>query len=139
MVWTDPPVGGDRLLRNALTFSRTLRCAGLAADLAAVLDFARALSLVDIGERDSNFHRGSIALPSDGHPPALGLHDKVIARARAVRTKAGDRAPDESGFAVEHLVSVQSESGERAAEEILQNHVGFGDEALDQAPIFFNG
>ena len=32
--------------------SRTLRAAGLAADLGAVLDFARALRLVDIGDRD---------------------------------------------------------------------------------------
>ena len=59
MAWTEPPVGGDRLLRNALTFSRTLRKAGLAADLAAVLDFARALSLVDIGDRDQVKSAGS--------------------------------------------------------------------------------
>jgi len=49
----------------------------------------------DIGQRDSNFHRGAIALPRNGHPPALGLDDKVIAWTRAVRTKTGDRAPDE--------------------------------------------
>jgi uncharacterized protein with von Willebrand factor type A (vWA) domain len=59
VAWTDPPAGGDRLLRNALTFSRTLRRAGLAADLAAVLDFARALSLVDIGEREQVKAAGS--------------------------------------------------------------------------------
>jgi hypothetical protein len=45
-------VHGDRFLRNALLFSRTLRRAGLAADLAAVLDFTRALGLIDIGARD---------------------------------------------------------------------------------------
>jgi len=47
-----PPVRGDVFLRNAILFSRTLRAAGLAADLAAVLDFARALRLVDLGVRD---------------------------------------------------------------------------------------
>ena len=47
-----PPVRGDVFLRNAILFSRTLRAAGLAADLAAVLDFARALRLVDVGVRD---------------------------------------------------------------------------------------
>jgi hypothetical protein len=59
VAWTEPPVGGDRLLRNALTFSRTLRKAGLAADLAAVLDFTRALSLVDIGDREQVKSAGS--------------------------------------------------------------------------------
>jgi len=47
-----PSIRGDVFLRNAILFSRTLRAAGLAADLAAVLDFARALRLVDLGVRD---------------------------------------------------------------------------------------
>jgi uncharacterized protein len=47
-----PQVRGDVFLRNAILFSRTLRAAGLAADLAAVLDFARALRLVDLAVRD---------------------------------------------------------------------------------------
>jgi uncharacterized protein with von Willebrand factor type A (vWA) domain len=48
----EPDVRGDAFLRNALLFSRALRSAGLAADLAAVLDFARSLELVDIGQRE---------------------------------------------------------------------------------------
>lgn len=42
---------GQALLRRVLDFSRALRAQGLAADLAAVLDFNRALSLVDLGDR----------------------------------------------------------------------------------------
>ncbi|HMJ80695.1 MAG TPA: VWA domain-containing protein [Candidatus Dormibacteraeota bacterium] len=50
--WDPARVHGDRFLRNALLFSRTLRRAGLAADLPAVLDFTRALELIDIGDRE---------------------------------------------------------------------------------------
>ncbi len=52
MTWDPVRVHGERFLRNALLFSRTLRRAGLAADLPAVLDFTRALGLVDIGDRE---------------------------------------------------------------------------------------
>jgi uncharacterized protein len=45
-------VDGERLVRQAVVFARTLRTAGLAVDLGAAIDFARALTLVDIGERD---------------------------------------------------------------------------------------
>ena len=50
--WDERRVRPEPFLRNALLFSRTLRRAGLAADLAAVLDFARALTLVDLGDRE---------------------------------------------------------------------------------------
>ena len=42
---------GEALLRRVLAFSRALRKEGLTADLAAVLDFNRALDLVDLGDR----------------------------------------------------------------------------------------
>ncbi len=45
-------VDGRRLLAEAVGFGRALRSAGLAADLGAAMDFARALSLVDLGRRD---------------------------------------------------------------------------------------
>ena len=43
---------GPALLRNVLRFGRELRDDGLAADLATVLDYMRALELVDIGNRE---------------------------------------------------------------------------------------
>jgi uncharacterized protein with von Willebrand factor type A (vWA) domain len=45
-------VDGGRLLRQAVVFARTLRTAGLSVDLGAVIDFARALTLVDLGDRE---------------------------------------------------------------------------------------
>ena len=45
-------VDGRRLLAEAVGFGRALRAAGLPVDLGAAMDFARALSLVDLGHRD---------------------------------------------------------------------------------------
>jgi len=53
-LWSEagPDVDGDRLLRQAVIFARTLRTVGLGVDLGAVIDFARALTLVEIGDRE---------------------------------------------------------------------------------------
>jgi len=48
-----PEVDGRRLLAESVGFGRALRAAGLATDLGASVDFARALTLVDVGERDT--------------------------------------------------------------------------------------
>lgn len=45
-------VSGPAFLASVLGFGRELKRAGLTADLAAVLDFVRALDLVDIGDRE---------------------------------------------------------------------------------------
>jgi uncharacterized protein len=45
-------VDGRRLLNEAVGFGRALRAAGLHIDLAAAMDYARALPLVDMGERE---------------------------------------------------------------------------------------
>ena len=50
--WVDPDVDGGQLLRQAVVFGRTLRAVGLGVDLGAAIDFARALTLVDIGDRE---------------------------------------------------------------------------------------
>ena len=47
-----PEVDGRRLLHEAVGFGRALRAAGLHIDLAAAVDYARALPLVDMGERE---------------------------------------------------------------------------------------
>ncbi len=44
-------VSGTALLAQSVAFGRELRAAGLSIDLAASVDFARALGLVDIGDR----------------------------------------------------------------------------------------
>src|SRR5512140_611935 len=47
-----PEVDGRRLLGEAVGFGRSLRAARLTIDLAAAVDFARALTLVDIADRE---------------------------------------------------------------------------------------
>ena len=47
-----PEVDGRRLLGEAVGFGRSLRAARLAIDLGAAVDFARALTLVDISDRE---------------------------------------------------------------------------------------
>jgi len=47
-----PEVDGRRLLGEAVGFGRALRAARLSIDLGASVDFARALPLVDIGDRE---------------------------------------------------------------------------------------
>lgn len=47
-----PEVDGRRLLNEAVGFGRALRAAGLHIDLAAAVDYARALPLVDLGSRE---------------------------------------------------------------------------------------
>jgi hypothetical protein len=48
---TGEAIDGRRLLAEAVGFGRALRAAGLAVDLGAAIDFARALGMVDIGSR----------------------------------------------------------------------------------------
>src|SRR5213592_3000319 len=48
-----PEVDGRRLLAESVGFGRALRAAGLATDLGASVDFARALTLVEVGERET--------------------------------------------------------------------------------------
>ena len=48
---TGEAVDGRRLLAEAVGFGRALRAAGLGIDMAASIDFARALTLVDIGNK----------------------------------------------------------------------------------------
>jgi uncharacterized protein with von Willebrand factor type A (vWA) domain len=44
-------VSGSTFLWNTVLFTRALRSAGLGTDIGGAIDFARALTLVDIGER----------------------------------------------------------------------------------------
>jgi uncharacterized protein with von Willebrand factor type A (vWA) domain len=50
---------GAIFLRNAVLFTRALRSAGVPTDLGGALDFARALTLVDLGDREQVHAAGS--------------------------------------------------------------------------------
>jgi uncharacterized protein with von Willebrand factor type A (vWA) domain len=55
----EPDIDGRRLIRESVVFARVLRRSGLGVDLGAVIDFARALTLVDIGDREQVRASGS--------------------------------------------------------------------------------
>src|SRR5215210_7694687 len=48
-----PEVDGRRLLAESVGFGRALRAVGIQTDLGAAVDFTRALTLVNVGERDT--------------------------------------------------------------------------------------
>ncbi len=52
MPFSGEAIDGARLLAQAVGFGRALRAAGLPVDLGAEIDFARALGLVDLGDRE---------------------------------------------------------------------------------------
>ncbi len=94
--WSTPDVDGPLLLARAVGFARALKTAGIATDPASAIDFARSLTLVDIGDReqvraagatvfvrrrddlptydrvfDRFWRRRGIALQPDGRPTTL--------------------------------------------------------------------
>jgi uncharacterized protein with von Willebrand factor type A (vWA) domain len=97
----DPPgarrgrvVDGERFVGSAVRFARTLRLAGLTTDLGAAIDFARALGIVEIGDREQVRSAGAAVFVH--RRDDLEVYDQVFARfwrSRGPRLPAGDR-PD---------------------------------------------
>jgi uncharacterized protein with von Willebrand factor type A (vWA) domain len=67
---------GSTFLRNAVLFTRALRSAGVVTDLGGGLDFARALTLVDIGDRTQVHAAGSAVFCR--RRPDLDTYDAVF-------------------------------------------------------------
>lgn len=71
-------VDGERLFHHAVGFGRALRAAGLAVDLGAAIDYARALALVDLGEREQVRAAGAAIFVR--RRDDLPTYDRVFAR-----------------------------------------------------------
>jgi uncharacterized protein with von Willebrand factor type A (vWA) domain len=71
-------VDGRRLLRRAVGFGRALRTAGLAIDLGAAIDFARALDVVDVGDRAQVHAAGEAVFVR--RKDDIPVYDEVFAR-----------------------------------------------------------
>lgn len=69
---------GERLFRHAVGFGRALRSAGLAVDLGAAIDYARALALVDLGDREEVRAAGAAIFVR--RRDDLPTYDRVFAR-----------------------------------------------------------
>src|SRR5204862_4740277 len=71
-------VDGRRLLQRAVGFGRALRTAGLAVDLAAEIDFARALEIVSLEDREEVRAAGAAVFTRrrDDHPVYAIVFDR---------------------------------------------------------------
>jgi len=69
-------VSGRTLLRNALLFARALRARGVPTDLAGSIDFGRALTIVDVGDR-TQVHAAGAAIFVRRHDD-LAVYDEVF-------------------------------------------------------------
>ncbi len=67
---------GAVFLKNAVLFTRVLRSAGVATDLGGALDFARALTLIDVGDR-AQVHAAGQAIFCRRHAD-LPVYDAVF-------------------------------------------------------------
>jgi hypothetical protein len=76
--FTSHEIDGARLLATAVGFGRALRRAGLPTDLAAAVDFARALSAIDIGRRDDVHDAGATVFVR--RRDDLAVYDRVFER-----------------------------------------------------------
>lgn len=88
---SDETIDGARLLAQSVGFGRALRAAGLPIDLGAAIDFARALSLVDLSDRAQVRAAGAavfVRRRDDIEP-----YDAVFARWWRRRVRQGYDAP----------------------------------------------
>ena len=140
-----PEIDGRRLLGEAVGFGRALRVARLSIDLGAAVDFARALTLVDISDRqqvhaagaaifvrrrddrpiydaafDRWWRRRASRLPSDFAPSTLPRDD-----ATADESEVPGAAPPEAGEG----------TAEMGPDERGMPVPSDGDEGDDEAPI----
>jgi len=108
-------IDGRRLLAEAVGFGRALRKAGLSIDLGAAVDYARALTLVDLGQRETVRAAGATVFVR--RRDDREIYDRVFDRWWRRR---GRRLPGEGPSSPEGHDSVPADSGdseERASDE----------------------
>jgi uncharacterized protein with von Willebrand factor type A (vWA) domain len=71
-------VSGESFFWNALLFTRALRAQGITTDLGAAIDYSRALTLVDIGDREQVRAAGSAIFVR--RRDEVPVYDEVFAR-----------------------------------------------------------
>ncbi len=103
-------VDGERFTGNAVRFARALRQAGLTTDLGAAIDFARALGLVEIGDREQVRSAGSALFVR--RRDDLEIYDEVFARFwRSHRPKLTEGGPGVDAVPVDTVQSEDEEAG----------------------------
>ncbi|MFL5777058.1 MAG: vWA domain-containing protein [Chloroflexota bacterium] len=137
-------VDGRLLLAEAVGFGRALRAAGLSIDLGAAVDFARALMLVDIGQKATVRAAGAAVFVR--RRDDRDVYDRVFARWWRQRRRnqpndgpatmaSEDAAPPE----VENQDALPAPDDERRGEEGTVDGTPLpmsgGDESVDEADI----
>ena len=116
----DPPgrtrrraVDGERLVAAAVSFSRELRAAGLAVDTGAAIDFARALALVRIAEREEVREAGAAVFVRRREDRAV--YDAAFRRFWRDRPPHAGPVTEPPGVIVDERDSEPHEGRERAS------------------------
>jgi uncharacterized protein with von Willebrand factor type A (vWA) domain len=138
-------VDGRLLLAEAVGFGRALRSAGLSIDLAAAVDYARALTLVELGERDTVRAAGSAVFVR--RRDDREVYDRVFERWWRQR---GRRLPNDGPLtaiqpdemAPDDGDGIGAEEGEEGREAVdggmvdgIPMPLSGGDESIDEADI----
>ncbi|HEY6056503.1 MAG TPA: VWA domain-containing protein [Candidatus Limnocylindrales bacterium] len=74
----EPDVDGGRLFERAVAFARALKAAGIPTDPASAIDFARALTLIELGDREQVRAAGATVFVR--RRDELEVYDRVFAR-----------------------------------------------------------
>jgi uncharacterized protein len=126
-----PVVDGRRLLAESVGFGRALRAAGITTDLGAAVDFARALTLIDMGQRDTVRAAGQTVFIR--RRDDREIYDKVFARWWRRR---GRKRPPSDGPLVEG-VEDESADGDDGVASPAGEEGALGDEnnTIDGIPM----
>jgi uncharacterized protein with von Willebrand factor type A (vWA) domain len=129
-----PEVDGRRLLAESVGFGRALRAAGIQTDLGAAVDFARALTLVDVGERDTVRAAGQAVFVR--RRDDREAYDKVFAR--WWRRRGRKRPPTDGPLSA---VDEEGEPGDDGTAKPANQQGQLGDESntIDGIPMPISG
>src|SRR5688572_16276762 len=92
-----------------------------------------------IGHRNAGAHRWTVGLTGDVHESGLGLRHRVVSREvalRAVLSVPADRAVHQARIQAAGLLDAEAELVEAARPEVLDEHVGAFEKALQYVSPF---
>src|SRR5262249_29496430 len=88
----------------------------------------------EVGDGNADAHRAFTGRAGDRHQTAHALRDLIEPGALvigAVLAEAGNAAIDDAGIDLLHALIVDAELGFHVGAEILDHHVGLGDQAVE--------
>jgi uncharacterized protein len=127
-------IDGRRLLAEAVGFGRALRAAGLAIDLGAAVDFARALTFIDLGERDAVRAAGSAVFVR--RRDDREIYDRVFDRWWRRRRR---RMPSDSSIPPETRDELPGEPEDGAGSEAPDDVRAGQEGTVDGIPLTMSG